>query len=509
MDDLYKVGERVSQDGARAAAAMDPAALEAAMRGNPELAELLAGGGNIEQYLQSYEQMLQEHEGMHTGGPRLGEVDAEGGITVRPDPGFVVKTRDQQSGTKVFLNIVSNEHVEAPHMKEFVELEGEQGCRVHREGTTGDDFDKKNEPCVTYDLVANPKVVEDDPTCSGNAQFKDTVIQLCISAVAQKYKVELDPRYKLPKVKYKGGAVQVQRLRKQHQSKIQERSGARPRRLGAPRGPETGARRRPAPRPPSRFLHLLLQARRSRRGRLLGEVGRAETGDMVSAENICGYDLPCYRVNEFQERIRGTMRTNRADRERAEEAREDRARCGAGRGRDAGGAGGQDLRGAGADAGFGPACACAEAVRGGGERRVPPRLVPDAAQIGPLGLRAADGVVAEALLRGAGGGTLGAEIGFPDGLAANGRPGGADRRIRPGSAERCVLSTPRPLASAPLARAAARFWGARPGSLAGAEWRRRRGGRIRRRNPSLSVGPCRVCSVAIPAWASEVAYRHA
>lgn len=321
MDDLYKVGQRVSQDGANAAAAIDPAALEAAMQGNPELAELLAGGGNIEQYLQSYEQMLQE--GMQTGGPKLGEVDAEGGITVRPDPGFVVKTRDQQSGTKVFLNIVSNEHVEAPHMKEFVELEGEQGCRVPLSvGAAVEDFDKKNEPCVTYDLVANPKVVEE---CSGNAQFKDTVVQLCISAVAQKYKVELDPRYKLPKVKYKGGAVQVQRLRKQRQSQIQE-VGSVP---SAPGGSEKaqGAREEAGGAGPVQPDFCIYYARPgapaidgfSEKWGVQSE----ETSDMVSAANICGCDLPCYRVNDFQENFRGTMR-NRAERQKDEEAREER-----------------------------------------------------------------------------------------------------------------------------------------------------------------------------------------
>lgn len=316
MDDLYKVGQRVSQDGASAAAAIDPAALEAAMQGNPELAELLAGGGNIEQYLQSYEQMLQE--GLQPGGPKMGEVDEEGGITVRPDPGFVVKTRDQQSGTKVFLNIVSNEHVEAPHMKEFVELEGESGCRVPLSvGAAIEDFDKKNEPCVTYDVVANPTVVEE---CLGNAQFKDTVVQLVVSAVAQKYKVELDPRYKLPKVKYKGGAVQVQRLRKQRQSQIQEVGSGTP----APGGPPEAQGARAGPAQPDFCVYYARPGAPAIDG--FSEKWGAQTegtSDMVSAANICGSDLPCYRVNEFQENFRGTMK-NRAERQKNEEAREER-----------------------------------------------------------------------------------------------------------------------------------------------------------------------------------------
>merc|ERR1719343_1567058 len=140
---------------------------------DPSIEELLAGGGDIEQYLQSYEQMLSEGL-VQQQAPQLNQVDPEGGITVRPDPGFVVKTREVSSGMKVFLNIVSNEHVEAPHMKSFAELEGEEGCRVPLSvGTPVEDFDKKKEPCVTYDLVANPTVVQE---CQSTPAFKETVI---------------------------------------------------------------------------------------------------------------------------------------------------------------------------------------------------------------------------------------------------------------------------------------------------------------------------------------------
>jgi len=219
MDELYKVGEQVSKDGST----FDPAALAESFAGDPALAELLGGGGDIEQYLQSYEQMLQE--GISGGGPQLNQVDSEGGITVRPDPGFVVKTREVSSVMKVFLNIVSNKHVEEPHMKNFAELEGEEGCRVPLSvGTPVEDFDKKQEPCVTYDLVANPTVVAE---CENLPSFRDSVVQLCLSAVAQKYKVELDTRYKLPKIKYKGTSVQLQRIRKSKQSQIQELSATR------------------------------------------------------------------------------------------------------------------------------------------------------------------------------------------------------------------------------------------------------------------------------------------
>mmetsp|Transcript_27813 Transcript_27813/g.58854 ORF Transcript_27813/g.58854 Transcript_27813/m.58854 type:complete len:440 (-) Transcript_27813:66-1385(-) len=318
MDELYKVGERVAQE---TPGGLDPAALAATLGAggdiDPALAELLGGGGDIEQYLQSYEQMLQQ--GVSPGGgPQLNQVDAEGGITVRPEPGFVVKTRDTASGGKVFLNIVHDPNVESPHMKSFAELEGEEGCRVPLSvGTPVEDSDKKGEPCVTYDIVANPDVVAE---CGRTPNFRETVIQLCISAIAQKYKVELDQRYKLPKMTYKGSTVQLQRIRKKNSSQIQEVPGA----ANAPM-PGQGGGREGAPTPkvgdggPSQPDFCVFYARQGAPAfdGFAAEWGPPPEEASEAPEYFSGLDLPCYRVNEFQEKIRGTMR-NRAQREQAE-----------------------------------------------------------------------------------------------------------------------------------------------------------------------------------------------
>ena len=67
------------------------------------------------------------------------------------------------------------------------------------------DFDKKGEPCVSYDVVANPEalgfieksggslsflVMQVVEQCSGEPAFREQVVQLCLAAVAQKYKIE-------------------------------------------------------------------------------------------------------------------------------------------------------------------------------------------------------------------------------------------------------------------------------------------------------------------------------
>lgn len=320
MDELYRVGEKVAQDHAGLGGA-DPAALAQALESDPALAELLGGAGDIEQYLQSYEQMLQQ--GL-SAGPQFNVVDAEGGITVRPDPGFVIKTRDVQSGMKLFLNVVSNEHVEKPHMKSFAELEGEEGCRVPLSvGTPVEDFDKKKEPCVTYDLVANPEVVDE---CQQHPAFRESVVQLCLAAVSQKYKIELDPKYKLPKMKYKGASVQVQRIRKAKQSQIEEvSSGGNS--VSAPIPGDGAARKAKAiaskePNSsdgPPRPEFCIFYAKPGSQGidGFEAKWPQPPEGpeDAANLDHLSGLDLPCYRVNIFQEKIRGTM-MNKTDREK-------------------------------------------------------------------------------------------------------------------------------------------------------------------------------------------------
>jgi len=309
MEDLFRVGERVAQEAEHAAGA------GVADFADAKLAELLGGSdADIEQYLQSYEQMLSQ--GL-SGVPPLNQVDSEGGITVKPDPGFVVKTRNTQTGQKVFINITSNEHIEAPHMKTMAELEGEEGVRVPLSvGAPVEDSDKKNEPCLTYDLVANPETVAE---CQKTPAFRDTVVSLCLAAVAQKYSVELDAKYKLPKMKYKGSVVQLQRIRKKKQSQIQELlGGAKPNAgIDTATTPDVGGsgerspefcvfyRRADAPTNVDGFTMDW--------GALIEETANAEMASLVY-----GSDLPCYRVNAFQENIRGTMK-NLLERQRDEE----------------------------------------------------------------------------------------------------------------------------------------------------------------------------------------------
>ena len=55
-----------------------------------------------------------------------------------------------------------------------------------------------------------------DPT------FRQIVVELAFNYIAQKYGIELDLRYLVPKLSYKGATVQFQRVRAKKAPKIQE-----------------------------------------------------------------------------------------------------------------------------------------------------------------------------------------------------------------------------------------------------------------------------------------------
>lgn len=325
MDDLYKIGERVSQEENAAFGAGGGAAFGAGGGGQfdqAKLQELLGGNEqDLEAYLQQYEQMLEQ--GITPGAPQLNQIDAEGGVMVQPDPGFVIKTRNTNNGQKIFINVVSNHHVEAPHMKTIMEGEaaGEEGMRVPLSiGAPIEDFDKKQEPCTTYDLVANPETVDN---ANSEPQFRETLVQLCLASVAQKYSIPLDMKYKLPKMKYKGTTVQIQRIKVKKDSQIQE--------MGGSPGPNIEEYEPPVPRAKdgSQLCQpefCVFYAREGADSNI--DAFDRDWGEMAEGDEdlIYGLDLPSYRVNNFKQNFRGAMiKTKRSIVEPEKTAEEDEA----------------------------------------------------------------------------------------------------------------------------------------------------------------------------------------
>ena len=79
-------------------------------------------------------------------------IDDEGGATIQPQAGFVVKTKDQ-TGQKIFVNMTHHELVEGVSEKKITPEEAavhgasENGIRIPLSlGTVREDSDKKGEP---------------------------------------------------------------------------------------------------------------------------------------------------------------------------------------------------------------------------------------------------------------------------------------------------------------------------------------------------------------------------
>lgn len=143
--------------------------------------------------------------------------DTEVGIIITPEPGFVIKTKrvDQDNGMKVFINICTHDAVAKPAPKKKLDAEGNEveGLNVPISlGNPRPDKDHKGDTSVVYDCIVNPTVMveckEDD---TGTQQT--FICQLAIQYVEQKYKCELDKKFKLPKMTYKGEDIQTQRVR--------------------------------------------------------------------------------------------------------------------------------------------------------------------------------------------------------------------------------------------------------------------------------------------------------
>lgn len=116
--------------------------------------------GKMPEVLQS---QLQEHTDAN-GNPII---DEEGGAVIQPKSGFVVKTKDMKSGTKVFVNMTHHELVEGFQEKPITPEEAaklgasETGVRIPLSlGSVREDSDKNGSPVQVYDFIFNPETVK-------------------------------------------------------------------------------------------------------------------------------------------------------------------------------------------------------------------------------------------------------------------------------------------------------------------------------------------------------------
>ena len=127
---------------------------------------------------------------------------------VIPAPGFVIKTRNQavEQHNKVFINICCSTKI-----KKFKQVKKKMPDGTTQEGLNiplscggkKNETDKQGKPCAVYDIIVHPSVVEQSLS-DKTGNFRHWVCNFALQYVQQKHGVQVDYKYKLPKMKYKG-----------------------------------------------------------------------------------------------------------------------------------------------------------------------------------------------------------------------------------------------------------------------------------------------------------------
>ncbi|RHY25001.1 hypothetical protein DYB32_008567 [Aphanomyces invadans] len=136
---------------------------------------------------------------------RDGIQEQKEGMYVDVTPGFVMKTTELQSKTKVlFVNICSSEHIQIFSKKKKLNEQGEEQEGIHVPLSLGpphEVVDHAQKTCLAIDVAVNPGVLDD---CKSDPTFRHFVCELALQYLAEKYKFACDPQYKLPKLAYRG-----------------------------------------------------------------------------------------------------------------------------------------------------------------------------------------------------------------------------------------------------------------------------------------------------------------
>jgi hypothetical protein len=153
---------------------------------------------------------------------------------------FVIKTVDTANGRKVFINVCGSLQVPAPggwsaaavpervaRVLDDLNREAPGAIEEAEEvlrfplsaGPLRSDTDRSGAPCSVADCVLNSAVLT---ASEGHRPLKAFLIEVLLGHVAEKHKLSLDSRFKLPSMRYKGASVQAQRLRKERKALVTE-----------------------------------------------------------------------------------------------------------------------------------------------------------------------------------------------------------------------------------------------------------------------------------------------
>jgi hypothetical protein len=125
---------------------------------------------------------------------------------------------------QVFINLCQHSELAVPSIKKKLNEEGEEveGMNIPLSvGQAKEGKDKSGVPCTIYDVIVNPQVLK-DVLSDVTGKHRDFICQLAIQSIEQKYKLNLDKRYKLPKIRYLGEITSQQIQDRKQMPKIEE-----------------------------------------------------------------------------------------------------------------------------------------------------------------------------------------------------------------------------------------------------------------------------------------------
>lgn len=149
---------------------------------------------------------------------------------------FVVKTVEE-SGKKVFINLCSSDAISPPTSWEngimpdsvrqalhnLDDVKSEEDVQAMRVPLSLSDqrseTDKNGNTCAVFDCVFAEQVMAE---AARFRPMKVFVIECCLGWIQHKCHIQLDPKFKLPKLKYKGDVIHEHRIRKEPKKLVTE-----------------------------------------------------------------------------------------------------------------------------------------------------------------------------------------------------------------------------------------------------------------------------------------------
>ena len=139
-------------------------------------------------------------------------IDAEGGITITPDPYCCVKVQDE-TGQKIFLNLCGSDKVDPPKEQHILEMNNQEGIRIPLSlSERYEDFDVHGTACEVYDIIMNPSTLK---KTENQPMIMSFILTLIANRLKERFKkvILIDKYVRLKNLKYKGKTVRSQRIR--------------------------------------------------------------------------------------------------------------------------------------------------------------------------------------------------------------------------------------------------------------------------------------------------------